>query len=155
MNKDWENKKSSFDVIDVRKMAGNFLPMILKKGAKVTVGQGICVIQSFEPIPLYSAMDDLGFEHETNKVADKEFKVYFYRSEKKESSMPTGMGVPLKPTAMVNYKMIDDTLADITVNFWKFIWEREDASIDQKTKYLLSLSNAAYLGSKLPDPPIE
>ena len=142
MKKDWEEEKESFEVIDVRKMSGNFLPMILKKGAKIPVGEGICVIQSFEPIPLYSALGDLGFEHITEKVTDNEFRVYFYRSEKKEAASPGGMEVPLKPTAMVNFKTIDDTLADITVNFWKLIWENENASINQKTKYLLSLANA-------------
>jgi len=122
MKKKWENKKNSFEVIDVRKMTGNFLPMVLRRAEKVPIGEGICVIQSFEPLPLYSTLDDLGFEYVTDKISDSEYRTYFYRTIKKEPSTSAGMEVPLKPTAMINFKMIDNQLADITVNFWKLIW---------------------------------
>ena len=55
--------------------------------------------------------------------------------------MPGGMDVPLKPTAIVNFKQIDDELANIVVPFWQFIWEKENPAIDQKTRYMLSLAN--------------
>ena len=146
MTEQWKNKKESFEVIDVRKLSGNFLPMVLKKANNVAVGDGICVVQSFEPIPLYSALADLGFEHVTEKVADNEYRVYFYRAEQKEAATPAGMDVPLKPTAIVNFKNIDDRLADIVVNFWELIWAREKPAIDQKTRYLLSLANGVGAG---------
>jgi len=65
MPKDWGNKKEHFDQIDVREVTGNFLPGLLKRAGKIEIGDGLCVIQTFEPIPLYSAMADLGFEHLT------------------------------------------------------------------------------------------
>jgi len=141
MNKEWENKKDSFEVVDVRELKGNFLPMILKKAKNTEVGKGLCVIQSFEPIPLYSAFSDLGYEHITEKASDNEYRVYFYRNEKKEPTLPGGMDVPLKPTAIVNFKLIDNELANIVVPFWQFIWEKENPAIDQKTRYMLSLAN--------------
>ncbi len=49
---------------------------------------------------------------------------------------------PLKPTALINFKKTDGELAKIIGNFWKLTWNRENPAIDQKTKYLLSLSNA-------------
>ena len=52
MEKEWEIKKKSFVIVDVRELKGNFLPMVLKKGEKLPVGEGLCVIQSFEPIPI-------------------------------------------------------------------------------------------------------
>jgi alkylhydroperoxidase/carboxymuconolactone decarboxylase family protein YurZ len=146
MKKEWHNEKESFEVIDVRKMTGNFLPMILKKAQEGDVGSGICIVQSFEPIPLYSALDDLGFKHLTEKVSADEYRVYFYRSEIKEPSTPTGMDAPLKPTAIVNFKGIDNELANIVVNFWSLIWEHEKPAIDQKTKLLLSLANGVGAG---------
>lgn len=106
----------------------------------------MCVVQSFEPIPLYSALTGLGFEYSTQKKTDNEYRVYFYRREKKEPATSAGMDVPLKPTAILNFKDIDDELANIVVNFWKFIWERENPAIDQKTRYLLSLANAVGAG---------
>jgi alkylhydroperoxidase/carboxymuconolactone decarboxylase family protein YurZ len=141
MNKEWENKKDSFEVADVRELKGNFLPMILKKAKNTEVGKGLCVIQSFEPIPLYSALSDLGYEYITEKTSNNEYRVYFYRIEKKEPTLPGGMDVPLKPTAIVNFKQIDDELANIVVPFWQFIWEKENPAIDQKTRYMLSLAN--------------
>ncbi|MFW6147025.1 MAG: hypothetical protein ACOC6B_01370 [Thermodesulfobacteriota bacterium] len=77
MPKDWENKKEHFERIDVRKVTGNFLPGLLARAGQIEVGNGLCVIQTFEPIPLYSAMADLGFEHCTEKISEDEYQVYF------------------------------------------------------------------------------
>ncbi len=49
---------------------------------------------------------------------------------------------PLKPTALINFKKTDSELAKIVGRFWKLTWNREKPALDQKTKYLLSLSNA-------------
>ena len=142
MTNNWEDKKTSFPVIDVRKLTDNFLPMILHKAHEVDVGDGICVVQSFEPKPLYAALKDLGFEHVTEKVSDHEYRVYFYRTEKKAITYESGADMPFKPTAILNYKNIDDALADIVVGFWEYIWDKDDSAIDLKTKLLLSMSNA-------------
>ena len=146
MNKKWESKKDLFEKIDVRKITGNFLPMILKKAGEVKVNEGICVIQSFEPIPLYSALTELGFDHLTGKISANEYRVYFYRIKKKEARTPSGMDAPLKPTAIVNFKEIDDSLADTVVNFWDYIWGNNKSTIDRKTKLLLSLANGVGAG---------
>jgi len=141
MTKEWTKKKNQFDVVDVRELTGNFLTKLLNKAGQIEVGGGMCVVQSFEPIPLYSAMANLGFEHFTEKIADGEYRVYFYRAEKKEVAF-SGVGdMPLKPTAILNFKKIDDSLADIVVNFWNLTWGKEEPAIDQKTKLLLSLAN--------------
>jgi alkylhydroperoxidase/carboxymuconolactone decarboxylase family protein YurZ len=146
MSEDWKERKKEFEVLDVREMTGNFLPLILKKAEEKAVGDGLCVVQRFEPIPLYSALEDLGYEHVTEKESDTEYRVYFHRKESKGVETLAGTRVPLKPTAMVNFSNIDEELADITVKFWKLIWERDDPAIDQKTRYMLSLSNAVGAG---------
>jgi len=146
MAKEWENKKETFKVVDVRNLTGNFLPGLIGNAGKVKVGDGMCVVQSFEPIPLYSAMADLGFEHLTERVSDSEYRVYFCRVENKKESF-TGVGdMPLKPTAILNFKKIDNSLADIVVNFWNLVWGKETTAIDQKTKLLLSLANGVGAG---------
>ncbi len=142
MTTGWEDKKSTFDVIDVRNLTNNFLPMILHKAQKVEQGEGICVVQSFEPKPLYSALKDLGFEHVTEKISDHEYRCYFYRTELKPITFESGADMPFKPTAILNYKMVDDMLAGTVVDFWEFIWEKKDPAIDLKTKLLFSMSNA-------------
>lgn len=142
MTNGWENKKTSFSIIDVRHLMGNFLPMILNKAKQVDVNDGICIVQSFEPKPLYSGLKDLGFEHLTEKVSDYEYRVYFYRTQKQEITYEHGANMPFKPTAILNYKAIDDSLAGTIVDFWDLIWDKEDSVIDLKTKLLLSMSNA-------------
>jgi hypothetical protein len=142
MIKNWEDKKEAFQVIDVRHLTNNFLPMILQKAQQVNVDDGLCIIQTFEPKPLYSALKDLGFEHITEKVSDAEYRIYFYRIEKKSMTYEGGANMPFKPTAILNYKTIDNLLAGNVVDFWELIWEKEDAAIDLKTKLLLSMSNA-------------
>jgi len=141
MKKEWEDKKDLFKVVDVRKLTGNFLPKLLKKAQNIELGHGICVVQSFEPIPLYSAMADIGFEHITEKISDSEYRVYFCKIEEKEAAYVGTGDMPLKPTAILNFKKIDNTLADIVVNFWNLTWGKEEPAIDQKTKLLLSLAN--------------
>ncbi|HZK28905.1 MAG TPA: hypothetical protein VFD19_01655 [Clostridia bacterium] len=142
MTSNWEDKKASFPTSDVRKLTGNFLPMILHKAQQVNLNNGICIIQSFEPKPLYSALKDLGFEHITEKVSDHEYRVYFYRTEMKTITFESGADMPFKPTAIVNYKTVDDLLASTVVDFWELIWGNENSAIDLKTKLLLSMSNA-------------
>ena len=106
------------------------------------VGEGLCVVQSFEPIPLYSALAEMGYEHDVDKVSDAEYRAYFYRTSKLQPDFPGGMDMPLKPTAMVNFNTIDPKFADLVVNFWSYIWGQENPAIDMKTRLLLSLANA-------------
>jgi hypothetical protein len=75
--------------------------MILRKAQQVNLNNGICVVQSFEPKPLYSALLDMGFEHETEKVSEHEYRVYFYRTEMKTITFESGADMPFKPTAIV------------------------------------------------------
>jgi len=142
MKPKWMDKVETFEVMDVRKLRGNFLPAILKKAQGLEVSKGLYIIQSFEPIPLYSALGDLGYEYYTEKASKLQYRVYFYRVSKAEPTYPGGMDIPLKPTAIVNIKGIDPNLADIIVNFWNLIWAKEDSVLDMKTKFLLGLANA-------------
>lgn len=140
--KQWKDNKESFPVVDVRHLTKNFLPMVLHKAQQVDINDGICIVQTFEPKPLYSALKDLGFDHITEKVLDNEYRAYFYRIEKKAITYESGADMPFKPTAILNYKTIDDVLAGTVVDFWEQIWEKEDSAINLKTKLLLSMSNA-------------
>ena len=45
MVKEWENRKDCFDVVDVRKLTGNFLSGLLNKAGQIEVGEGIIVVQ--------------------------------------------------------------------------------------------------------------
>lgn len=144
--KDWMKQKDQFEVTDVRPLKGNFLPNIMRIAKNLEIGKGICIVQSFEPFPLYSALADLGYEYEVEKVSDGEYRALFYRVAKKEPNYPGGLDIPLKPTAMVNFNTIDPALADKIVNFWNYIWAQENPAIDMKTRLLLSLANGVGAG---------
>ncbi len=52
MTEEWK-KKESFEVTDVRELTGNLLPMLLKKPGKLPCnGDGMCIVHSFELVPL-------------------------------------------------------------------------------------------------------
>ena len=138
--------KKDYTVIDVRNITTTFLPGLLKKASKLEVGEGLCIIQSFDPKPLYSAMAELGYEWEINKVSSDEWRCYFTRIKEAKLKYTEGSDMPFKPTAILNYKKIDNDLAITAVDFWQLIWEKEDAAISLKTKLLLSLSNAIGAG---------
>ena len=142
----WIELIDTFEVQDVRKLTGNFLPTLLKKAKGLDQGKGLCVVQSFEPIPLYSALAELGYVHKTKKVSDTEYRVYFYRESKKDDGLPGDDSMPFKPTAIVNFNTIDGKLADNVVNFWQYIWGQENPAIDMKTRLLLSLANGVGAG---------
>ena len=47
---------------------------------------------------------------------------------------------------MPRYTEIDPKIAELTVNFWDNIWNKQNPAIELKTKFLLSLSNAVGSG---------
>ncbi len=143
---DWLERKDEFEIQDVRQLKGNFLPAILKKAQNKAAGEGLCVVQSFEPIPLYSALADMGYEHHTDKASKTEYRVYFFRQTVAEPDLPGGMDMPLKPTAIVNFNRVDPKMADVAVNFWELIWGQENPALDMKTRLLLSLANGVGAG---------
>lgn len=146
MERSWIGKKDSFRVIDVRKATENFLPKLLKQAQEIEVGNGLCIVQTFDPKPLYSAMANLGFEVVTEQVSEREYRAYFYRTEKRELKFKGGADMPFKPTAVLKFKQVDSALASRVVDFWELIWDKEEAAIDLKTKLLLSMSNAIGAG---------
>jgi len=139
---DWKEKTSDFKKIDVRGLAGNFFPGLKKQAQAVPVGEGLEIVQSFEPIPLYDVMDELGFERQTEKTGENEYHVYFYRARQGEDSGT----IPMRPAALTNFPMIDENLADIAVNFWNLTWNDEKRHLPYETRLLLSLTNAVGAG---------
>ena len=141
-NLEWNDKISSFKKVDVRGIAGNFLEGLKKQAAKLPVGQGLEVIQTFEPIPLYEVMEILGYEHITEKKADNEYHAYFYRTENKGNTEEA----PERPAVITNYPMIDEKLGELAVEFWDMTWKSEKRYLDYNIRLLLSLANAVGAG---------
>ena len=57
---EWKDKTAGFKKIDVRGVQGNFFPGIKMQAMKMAVGEGMEIVQNFDPLPLYEVMDGLG-----------------------------------------------------------------------------------------------
>lgn len=139
---EWKDKKKDFFKVDVRHVQGNFFPGLQRRAMTLKAGEGIEVIQTFEPYPLYKEMDMLGYIHHTEKLAENEFHVWFYRTEEKE---PEG-SAPYRPLALLNYPMIDEDLGRIAADFWQATWQSEKSTLPYEMRLLLSLTNAVGAG---------
>lgn len=139
---DWQEKKEQFRTIDVRGIAGNFFPGLKKQAMTLAKGEGLEIIQSFDPIPLYEVMEDLGYEHHTEKTGDAEYHAYFYRIEEKHADKD----IPMRPAALTNMPLIDEELGEIAVSFWDLTWNDDKRHLPYETRLLLSLTNAVGAG---------
>ena len=106
----WKDKAQGFQTMDVRH---SFFEGLKKRAEALEVGEGLHIIQTFEPHPLYAVMEGLGYEHHTEQRSEAEFHVWFCRTEKKEGDS----SAPFKPLALLNYPMIDEKLGQIAVDF--------------------------------------
>ena len=138
--RNWEDKIKSFKKIDVRGIQGNFFAALKKQAMALPVGEGLEIVQSFEPIPLYEVMEGLGYEYYTEKSGDAEYHSYFYRTEQKQGEKD----IPMRPAALTNMPLIDERLGNIAVNFWDLTWG--DRFLSYETRLLLSLCNAVGAG---------
>ena len=138
----WKDKVADFETADVRGVAGNFFPQLKSRAEKVPLYGGLHVVQTFEPISLYGVMESLGFERHTEKAADDEYHVYFYRARVAESSGD----IALKPAVITTFPIIDNELAEIGVRFWDLTWNEKKRFLPNETRVLLSLANAVGAG---------
>lgn len=139
---EWKAKTTEFKKIDVRGVAGNFFPGLKKQAMELSVGMGMEIIQTFDPIPLYEVMESLGFEHHTEKTAENEYHAYFYRIEAKQDAGD----IPMRPAALTNFPIIDESLGNIAVSFWDLTWNNQKRYLPYETRLLLSLTNAVGAG---------
>lgn len=63
----WKNKAQGFQTVDVRHIQGSFFEGLKKRAEALEVGEGLHIIQTFEPHPLYAVMEGLGYEHHTER----------------------------------------------------------------------------------------
>ncbi|MDD6487017.1 MAG: DUF2249 domain-containing protein [Spirochaetales bacterium] len=139
---EWFSLSSTFKKMDVRNAQGNFFPALREQAAKMQTGEGLEIIQKFEPLPLYEVMDGLGFERLTKQISENEWHVYFYRTKIDEK----GMDIPFRPAALLNFPLIDEDLGNVAVNFWDLTWNDKKRYLPYETRLLLSLTNAVGAG---------
>ena len=139
---DWKDKTAEFKTVDVRGIQGNFFQGLKKQAMGLSAGQGLEVVQSFDPIPLYEVMEYLGYEHHTEQTGDTEFHAYFYRTIVKQEEKD----IPMRPAALTNMPLIDEGLGKVAVEFWDLTWNDNKRHLPYEMRLLLSLTNAVGAG---------
>ena len=139
---EWQDQVSGFKTIDVRGIQGNFFQGIKKQAMQLPAGNGIEIIQNFDPIPLYEVMEGLGFEHHTEQTGDTEYHAYFFRTEEKQEEKD----IPMRPAALTNMPLIDEKLGKVAVEFWDLTWNDQKRHLPYEMRLLLSLTNAVGAG---------
>ena len=139
---EWKDKTADFRKIDVRGIQGDFFQGLKKQAVQIPAGSGLEIIQSFEPIPLYEVMEDLGYEVHTEKVGDAEYHAFFYRVTVKQEEND----IPMRPAALTNMPLIDEKFGNIAVNFWDLTWNDDHRYLPYEMRLLLSLTNAVGAG---------
>lgn len=137
-----ERENNHLQKMDVRGIQGNFFQGLKKQAMNIPVGEGLEIVQSFDPIPLYEVMEQLGFEHYTEQVGDSEFHAYFYRTEHKQDNGD----IPMRPAALTNMPLIDEELGKVAVQFWDMTWNDKKRHLPYEIRLLLSLTNAVGAG---------
>ncbi len=139
---EWKDKTAGFETIDVRGIQGNFFQGLKKQAIRLAKGEGLEIIQNFDPIPLYEVMEGLGYEYHTEKISDTEYHAYFYRIEVKQEEQD----IPMRPAALTNMPLIDEKLGNIAVSFWDLTWNDANRHLPYEIRLLLSLTNAVGAG---------
>ena len=66
----WKDKAQGFQTVDVRHIQGSFFEGLKKRAEALEVGEGLHIIQTFEPHPLYAVMEGLGYEQHPDQRGD-------------------------------------------------------------------------------------
>ncbi len=68
------------DVRDIMKNGGEPFNVIMQTIGKIKQGEALELETIFEPAPLYDVLKEKGFEHQTERLADGHYRIWFYRT---------------------------------------------------------------------------
>jgi len=77
-------KEIKYITLDGRGKTEEFLQCVLDAVKGLQAGEGLYIIKDFEPFPLYSIMEQKGFEKYIEKKSDEEYHVWFFPKEEIE-----------------------------------------------------------------------
>lgn len=66
--------------LDVREVDGEPFGRIVDELETLTETETLVLINSFEPEPLYTVLDQRGFDHETEQVAEEKWRVEIHHA---------------------------------------------------------------------------
>jgi len=81
----WKERKENFETLEVRSMKSDPFDIILKKAYETEEDDGFILIQKFEPTPMISMLNEMGFDHITEQKGMFEYWVYFHKKVTEKS----------------------------------------------------------------------
>ena len=75
----WEDRKESFEKLDVRQMDSDPFDILIKKAYEIEEDSGFILVQTFEPVPMINMLSEMGFEHIVEQKKMGEVWVYFHK----------------------------------------------------------------------------
>ncbi len=76
----WEERRHTFEQLDVRTMQSDPFDRIVKKAYATEDNEGFILIQRFEPFPIINMLAEMGFEHISEIKLANEVWVYFHKT---------------------------------------------------------------------------
>ena len=77
---DWLDRARDFPIEDVRPDNEDPFAKVNKLADSIAEGEGFCLVQKFEPLPLIRYLKSRQFIHYTEEVNEDEYRIYFLRS---------------------------------------------------------------------------
>jgi len=77
---DWLDRARDFPIEDVRLDNEDPFAKVNKLAESIAEGEGFCLVQKFEPLPLIRYLKNRQFIHYTDKINEDEYRIYFLRS---------------------------------------------------------------------------
>ena len=90
----WEDRKDTFEVMDVRNMTTDPFDILIKKAYEVEEDSGFILIQTFEPTPMINMLTEMGFEYLVEEKTFGEVWVYFHKIKTNDEESDSDFNKP-------------------------------------------------------------
>ena len=87
-----EQRFATLDVRPILREGGEPFGAIMQSVAALAPGQGLRLLATFEPVPLFKVLGAKGFAHEAHRLGDGDWEVLFTPAA--DSTVPTPRGAP-------------------------------------------------------------
>ncbi|MCD4772733.1 MAG: ferredoxin [Bacteroidales bacterium] len=105
----WQERKETFEILDVRTMTSDPFDIIIKKAYEIKEDNGFVLVQRFEPIPMINMLSEMGYEHLTEQREMGEFWMYFHKKvseNQKDEASSSKVDVVIQSATPVAYPVI-------------------------------------------------
>ncbi len=149
----WQQRKASFEILDVRSMTTDPFDVIIKKAYDTPENQGFVLVQQFEPYPIINMLHEMGFEHITEQQGTREYRIYFHKkptAQKAATATSGKVDVIIQSATPVAYpvimKLLQSERIRTTLNIRELkVWEETEKHLAWITSGKADISFSALI----------